>query len=492
MIKKTIFILVFTILGPGEWVTGQNLSLEACRQLSLENNKKIKIAIEHEKSLEALKKSAKTQFLPNFSFNGGYMRMNKQISLLNEDLFLPIVPSEVYQNGFEVLLSDPALLAQYVETTDVFGTTLPLYDDEGNLLFKEYAYIPSDQLALDLKNVFLLNVGMVQPIYTGGKIKAVYDLAKTGEELFSAKKNLTESEVLLKTDEFYWKIISLQEKVRLAKDYKKMIDSLLTDIENIYSEGIITQNELLKVKVKMNEAELNLLKARNGLKLARMVLNQSMGMPLDTIVQLEDSLIMRYNMASTADYLNLALKDRPEVEILNKSIDMVKTGEKLMKSRYMPNIGLTANYMWMNPNPYNAFEEEFGSDWNVGVVVNVPIFHWGDKKHTLNAARHERKAAEHKLEETKELIELQVNQSVFTYNESFKKVEITRVSLDQAQVNLDITKDNYQEGIVNTSDLLEAQTLWQEAYTDYIEAMTEHKRAESELKNISGQLTKKY
>lgn len=492
MINKAIFFLMLSVLGTGGWVVAQDLSLEECRQLALKNNKKIKMATEHEKSLEALKQSARTQFLPNFSFNGGYMRMNKKISLLNQDLFLPVVPSEVYQNGFEVLLNDPALLTQYVETTDVFGTTLPLYDDNGNLLFKEYAYIPSDQLALDLKNVFLLNVGMVQPIYTGGKIKAVYDLAKTGEELFSAKKNLTESEVLLKTDEFYWKIISLQEKVRLAKDYREMIDSLLTDITNIYNEGIITQNKLLKVKVKLNEAELNLLKAKNGLKLARMVLNQSMGMPLDTTVRLKDSMIMRYNMASTDDYLNLALQDRPEIEILNKSIDMVKTGEKLMKSRFMPNIGLTANYMWMNPNPYNAFEEEFGSDWNIGVVVNVPIFHWGDKKHTLNAAQHERKAAEYKLEETKELIELQVNQSVYKYNESFQKVEITRVSLDQAQVNLNITRDNYQEGMVNTSDLMEAQTLWQEAYTEYIEAMTEHKLAESELKSISGQLTKEY
>ena len=244
----------------------------------------------------------------------------------------------------------------------------------------------------------------------------------------------------------------------------------------------------MKVNVKKNKIELQLTKAKNGLELARMALNQTLGFPLDTIVHLSDSLGGVAQLSNPNTYKNQALKERPELQALNKGVKIAESGEELMKSRYLPNIGLTANYTFTNPNPWNGFETEFGGTANVGVFVNIPIYNWGERKHTLEAVRHKKRASMKKLEQTRELISLEVKKAVFRYNESIKKIEMTKSSLEQARENLETTKNNFEEGMAKSTDVLEAQSMWQEAYSDYIEAMTEYKLNKTKLMKASGQL----
>ncbi|MGM0504044.1 MAG: TolC family protein [Bacteroidota bacterium] len=485
--KAKLTILSLFILGT---VVAQEsgLSLNDCRERALEHNREIKMANEHQLTLGSLRKFARTQYFPNFSINGGYMRMNKDFSLLAEDVFLPVVPGESIAGGSLnqlIFITNP----QLKEETFILNPDGSIAEDaEGNPLFKNYAYLPAEEAKIGLENVFMANIGMTQPVYMGGKIRQLNKMAEYGADLFTAKKELTRSEVILSIDEKYWKVISLLEKVELTTKYKNMLEHLIDDLTNLYEEGIITRNEILKANVKYNEVDLQLLKADNGLKLARMALNQIIGFPLDTVVTLSDSLEVNSLLKKKSDYADMALNNRPEIDMVNSTLNMAESGEKIMKSRYLPNVGLSANYMFTNPNPYNGFEKEFGGDWNIGVFVNIPLYHFGDKKHTLEAMRHEIKAAEEKYKETKELIALEVQQTLFKYTESVKKVELTQSSLKQAEENLKLTQNSFEEGMVRSTELLEAQTMWQEAYAEFIEAKTEHKVCESELRKVTGQL----
>ncbi len=464
------------------------LNLEDCRQIALQRNRKIKVADENQHMMNSFYKAAKTQHYPRLGANGAYLRMNKEISLLSENIFLPVIPQEAITNGVinEIILGrNPDLLEQTL-VLDENGNIMR--DENGTPVFRNYAYLPADQATLDLDNIFVFNVSMKQPIYMGGKIREINKMARYGEDLFKAKKSITKTEVILETDQRYWHVISLQEKVKLTTIYKGMIENLITDLYNIYDEGIITNNEVLKAKVKYNEVDLKLLKATNGLRLAQMALNQTLGFPLDTIVQLSDSIIVSYQYQENNTLTNDAIQNRAELNMLNSTIKIAESAENIMRSRYLPNIGLSANYLFMNPNPYNGFDNEFGGDWNVGVYVNIPIWHWNDKKHTLQATKHKTNAFRERLEEAEELITLEVKQTEFKYTESVKKLELTHIALQQAKENLDITQDSFDEGIVNTTDLLEAQTMWQEAYSEYIEAKTENKICESELLRATGQL----
>jgi outer membrane protein TolC len=178
--------------------------------------------------------------------------------------------------------------------------------------------------------------------------------------------------------------------------------------------------------------------------------------------------------------------ERPELKILEKNVDIARSGVKLMLSRYLPNIAMNAGYTFTNPNPYKGLAKEFGSDYNVGLVCNIPIFHFGDKKHTLDAARFEQESASLKLEESKELLVLQLQQAVYKYTESTKKTDYAALALDQALQNLKYTQDNFNEGILKTSDLLEAQVLWQKAYSELIDAKTGYQLSVSNLKKVTG------
>ncbi|MFP4620094.1 MAG: TolC family protein [Bacteroidales bacterium] len=495
LLNKTnpvLFILVPFLLITGKSKAQEQMTLQECRERAMKHNKEIEIATENEETVNSLQKSAKTLNYPKINFNGGYFRLNKQLSLLSENMFLPVVPQEVFSEGLSVLdpRENPELVRETMVTQDVNGVPLPVEDPEtGNPLFDKYAMLPEDEAKFNMRNVFFGNIGLNQPIYMGGKIKQTNSIAHYGQQMMQAKKHVSRSEVIVETDKRYWEVISLKEKVKLAEEYLNRLNALLSDVKNLHEEGIVTNNKVMQVEVKKNKIELRLTKAENGLELSRMALNQTLGFPLDSLVYLSDSLGNVDQLSNPKTYKEQALEERSEIQALKKGAKIAESGEQLMKSRYLPNIGLTANYTFTNPNPWNGFESEFGGTTNIGVFFNIPIYNWGERKHTMEAAKHQKRASMKKLEETRELISLEVKKAVFRYNESIKKIEMTKSSLEQAKDNLRTTKDNFEEGMAKSTDVLEAQSMWQEAYADYIEAMTEYKLNKTELMKASGQLT---
>ncbi|MGM0532167.1 MAG: TolC family protein [Bacteroidota bacterium] len=491
-INSVIWIILLFPFITGSLNAQEHMTLQECRERAIKHNKKIEIATENQLAINSLEKSAQTLYYPNINFNGGYFRMNQQFSLFSENMFLPVVPQEVFSDGLSVLDpgENPDLVRETMVTQEINGVPLPVEDPEtGNPMFEQYAMLPKDEAKFNLQNVFFGNIGLKQPIYMGGKIKQTNNIAKYSSQMMKAKKHGSEADIIVETDKRYWEVISLKEKVTLAEKYLKRLDSLLTEVNNLHEEGIVKKNKVMQVEVKKNKVELQLLQARNGLELGRMALNQTLGFPSDTTIHLADSLGKVTQLTNPENYRKKALEERSEIHALNKGVKIAESGEELMKSRYLPNIGLSANYTFSNPNPWNGFETEFGGSTNLGVFINIPIYNWGERRHTMEAARHKKRASMKKLEETKELISLEVKKAVFKYNESIKKVELTKSSLNQAKENLRTTKDNFEEGMAKSTDVLEAQSMWQEAYSDYIEAMTDYKLNKTKLMEASGQLS---
>jgi outer membrane protein len=465
----------------------QAYSLDECVNTALEHNQKIKMAKQQVDAASELKKAAFTQYLPDFSINGAYTHQNKDFQLLQNDLFLPVVPYtaiDAATGGLsQAALSTPAVAASTFVINPATGTVVT--DASGNPVFQKYSYIPASKTRFNLGNLYVIDGGFTQPVYLGGKIRTANKIAGYTQEVADDNLSLTTNELVYSVEESYWRIVSLREKVKMAELYRQMLVRLVSDLENIRSEGIITYNDLLKAELKLSESDMLLLKARNGMELSKMALCQMTGISYSEDLALTDSL-----SKNDPDIQYMVNEDqiagRPELKIVEKNVDIANAGVKLMRSRYLPNIVLNAGYSAMNPNPYNGLAKEFGSDFNVGVVANIPIFHFGDKQHTLNAAKHEKEAADQKLQETKELLVLQLQQAVYQYNESIKKVDYASLALQQSEQNLKYTRDNFLEGTLKTTDLLEAQVLWQKAYSELIDARTDQQMSLSNLKKIAG------
>ena len=168
--------------------------------------------------------------------------------------------------------------------------------------------------------------------------------------------------------------------------------------------------------------------------------------------------------------MDQAINNRPEIKPLTQLENIAKSNEKIMLSRFLPNIGLTGNYLISNPNVYNGYTNEFGGMFTVGVVANVPLFHFGDKFHTLNAAKTQVKIASLQLDEVKEKMQLQIKQSSYKVIESKKKKVATQHNIEQAEENLRYANEGFTEGVVTSTDLLGAQTAWLSAKSENIDA----------------------
>lgn len=470
--RKNVLVLGVALITSLHVYSQEVLPLETCRQMALDHNKSVQMAQESVNAARELKRAAFTQFLPNFSANGAYTWNQKNLSLLSEDKYLPVYNlnangtpnySGSWNNNWAQVA--PSVYAPL----DANGVPFDPKTNPEKIQWKNEALLPKSALEFDIHNIFVGSVGFVQPIFMGGKIKELYNIAKYGEKLANAQKENKITELLLEVDEAYWRVVSVENKLKLAKEYRNLIAQLDSNVTVMIEEGVATKAEALKVKVKLNEADVTVTKAENGLSLSKMALNQLCGMLLD-----KDYILADEDLSSQAVITLIptdqAINNRPEIKALTQAQNMAKSNERIMISRFLPNIGLTGNYVVSNPNSFNGYANEFGGGFSVGVVANVPLFHFGDKFHTLNAAKSQSKIATLELEETKEKIQLQIRQNSYKVAESVKKEMATRKNIEQAEENLRYATEGFEAGVITSTDLLGAQTAWLSAKSENIDA----------------------
>ena len=324
----------------------------------------------------------------------------------------------------------------------------------------------------------------------GGKIRAYNKITRYAEELAQQQHQAGKQEVIMSTDQAYWQVISLVNKQRLAKSYLQLLQQLDSDVEKMISEGVATKADGLSVRVKVNEAEMTLTKVEDGLSLARMLLCQLCGIDLSTPIRLADEDMKDIPLlnAETGFDMSTAYANRPEIRSLELASKIYQQKVNVTRSEHLPSIALMGNYMVTNPSVFNSFENKFKGMWNIGVMVQVPIWHWGEGIYKTKAAKAEARIAEYQLQDAKEKIELQVNQAAFKVNEAGKKLVMANKNMEKAEENLRYATLGFKEGVIATSNVLEAQTAWLSAQSEKIDAQIDVKLTEIYLKKSLGTL----
>lgn len=490
--KRLVFFTALIAISMG--IQAQTVySLSDCRRMAASHNKDLLIAGEKAKAANSLRKAARTQYLPNFSANGGYIWNQKNISLLGEDMSLPIYATTDGSSDFSKID-----ISKSIKGTTINGSFIPLdannnpYNPKVNpekIVWNNYAYLPKDGLEFDSHNIFAAAITMTQPIFMGGKIRELNRIAKSGKLLADAQLEGETTETIVNTDIAYWRIISLANKEKLAKSYVELLRKLEGDVEKSISFGVATKSDGLTVRVKLNEAEMSLLQVQDGLSLSRMALCQQCGLPMNTSFRLADEDLKPMSEIQVAPVpKEVAISNRYEIKSLEQAVNIAESNKRIMQSRFLPNAGLTAGYLTSNPNMYNGYQQEFGGQWQIGVVVNVPIFHWGERVHTLRAAENEKNIAQYKLEDAKEKIELDITQAGFKMDEANKKAKMTVSNKDKAEENLKYATVGNESGVIATSALMEAQTAWLKANSEDIDAQIDLQMCKVYLQKALGNL----
>ncbi len=466
---------------------GQNvLSLDSCRSMAIKFNKGLKISNEKIVAAHYQNKAAFTNFLPKINAMGTYMRTQKEISLLSDEqkANLPnlgtATQTKLQQTMQQLVTANPAL-------AQLLSPLAPLIPEIGNSLNSLGGNLV-DGLHTDTRNMYAGTVTLTQPIFMGGKIAAYNKITKYAEELAKTQHNSALEDLILNTDQAYWQVISVVNKKKLAESYLNLVKKLEDDVKKMIAEGVATTTDGLSVSVKVNEAEMKLLQAEDGVSLSKMVLCQLCGLPINSDITLADENINDITLSSFSEEGNIqtALNNRQEIKSLEYASKIYNLKINVARAEMLPSLALTGNYLVSNPSLYNGFEKKFRGNWAVGAVVNIPIWSWGEGYYKVKSAKAEANIARYNLEEVKEKIELQVNQAKFKVKEAEKRYAMTSKNMEKAEENLRFANLGYKEGVIPTSNVLEAQTAWLMAQSDKIDSQIDIKLTEVYLLKTLG------
>lgn len=457
--KRTILLLTFVVTVSCMHAQ-RMLTLEECRNLAIQNNKELQISGEKIKMADNEKKAAFTKYFPQLSANGAYMWNQKDINLLDMGALSSSLSSSL--GGLAQLPMIQHLMSGV-----------------------------NDMQHLDVQNIWVGNVSLVQPVFMGGKIVNYNQITKFAKQLAESMNNLQLQDLIYKTDETYWQVISLVNKKKLADAYVDLLRKMDSDVTAMIYEGVATEADGLSVKVKLNEAEMAQTKVENGLALTRMLLAQICGLSLEEDLSLADEKLDNFPVETTqasAD-LNEAFMNRNELRSLDLTTKIYKRKERIALAEMLPNVALAANYFVTNPNVFNGFKNDFAGMFNVGVMVKVPLSGWWEGTYRRNSAKAETRIKTLEWQDAREKIELEVNQSVYKVNEAGKKLIASSRNMENAEENLRRANFGFEEGVIPALNLMEAQTAWVSARSSLIDAQIEVKLTEVYLSKALGKLS---
>lgn len=448
-----VLLLLFGMMVSAQ----QTLSLQECRDLAVKNNKELRIAEEKIRMADYEKKAALTKYFPQISANGAYMWNQKDLNLLDMGQLSSSLASSL--GG----------LAQLPVVQQTVGAI-------------------NDLQHLDIQNVWVGNVALVQPVFMGGKIVTYNQITAYAKELAMSMNDQKLQDLLYKTDETYWQVVSLVNKKKLADAYVELLRKTDEDMAALIAEGVATQADGLSVKVKLNEAEMAQTKVNNGLALSRMLLAQLCGLPLTDTLTLADEQLDNFPVEerTTSVDMNQAFMNRNELKSLDLASKIYKKKERIVLADLLPTVAFSANYFVTNPNLFNGFKNDFAGMFNLGVIVRVPITGWWEGSYKRNAARAETRIRQLEWEDAREKIELQVNQSVYKVNEASKKLAASNRNMENAEENLRSANLGFEEGVIPALNLMAAQTAWFSARSTLIDAQIDMKLTQVYLNKALG------
>lgn len=420
-------------------------------------------------------KSATTNYLPKVSATGAYMYTSRELSLLSDE------QKHTLSNIGTGLSAAVPNLAPMSSTINSVGQGVV------------------DALHTDTRNAGVVAVTLTKPIYMGGKIRAYNKITQYAEEAAGTLYDKELQDIIVEVDDAYWNLVALYSKKKLAEGYKALVDKLERDVEKLVKEGMATKADLLSVKVKVNEAGVTLIQVNNGIELSRMNLCRICGLDMNEAVEVEDAIDEKSQSTAimgqvemvnskTDNLVEQAEGNRKELQALGLQNKIYDEKIKLARAEYLPKVALMGGYLASNPSVFNSFERKMKGMWNVGVTLNVPILTWGDRSYKVKTAKAEALMHRFETEEVKEKIELQVNQCRQKLQESLERYQTTLRSVDEAEENLRYANLGMKEGVITLSNVMEAQTAWLKAKSEWVNAQVDVRLANLYLRKAIGSI----
>lgn len=317
----------------------------------------------------------------------------------------------------------------------------------------------------------LVTVSALQPVFAGGQIVNSNKLAKTALDASILQLDMTTDKVELETENYYWKIVSLKEAEKTINILDTLLQSLHKDVSLAIKAGITTQNDLLTVQLKQNELQSTRLQVENGIRLSCMALSQYIGLPLDSAEYID---VSEFSSCITGpgDYLvdhQSVLSSLSSYKLLEKNVEVHKLKRKISLGEQLPTVGVGVSYAYED-----LMFDKSRNHFIMMATVSVPISDWWGGSHKVKRAKLEEKKAIRQQQDGNEKLQLKMQQSWNLLTESYKQITLAESAVKESRENLRMQTNNYKTGVSSLSELLDAQSIFQESRNRYTDACIDY------------------
>ena len=445
---KKIFSFIVGLVCCGSATAQQTYTLDQLKQLAVENNYNLRSARNAIQQSKEQKSEALTKYFPTVSAMGLGLSFDKH--LIDINLGLPIELASQLPAGIE---------------------------------------LPSDIKMI--KNGVYGSVSAIQPVFMGGQIINGNKLAKVGVEASEIKLEASEDQVELTTEQYYWQIVSLKEKLQTLSAIHQMLVELEKDVDNGVRVGAVNRNDLLQVQLRKSEVESTQLEVENGLTTISQLLAQHVGKTNEAInVSIPDELSNMGKADAPALPANLlqdhqsALNATPQYRLLAKNVEAQSLQHKMKVGENLPTVAVGASYIW------NNFLNDDNNNRGTGMLfatVHVPISGWWGGSHAIKKKKLALDDAREMMEDNGQKLIINMNNAWSAVETSHKKLLIAHDAIAQAEENLRLHRDYYRVGTTNMTDLLLAQEHYQQACDRYTDAYATLQTKILEYRQATGQ-----
>lgn len=329
---------------------------------------------------------------------------------------------------------------------------------------------------------------LMQPLYTGGALKASYEKARKENEMSRYEQNRITNNIIYDADVHYWNSVARREMVGVAEQFKESVTALVEVVRHRVQEEYTDRNDLLMAEVKLNDAEYQLIQARNDAEVARMSMNSFSGLPFDSIVPTDTRVLPITQEQPYQGTLETAMAARPELRIATNQIAIRKSAARIANSQYLPqlSVGVEGSYS----SPGYDFKTDLDPNYAVYATLSVPIFEWGKRRNTRREGKLDIGIAKENHKKVVDNVRLEIETACYTYSQAIQKVRLTENSLSKAAESEKLAVDKYREGSISIVEVINAQLYHQEAQINYIQSKLNAQIAKSGLERATGTINK--
>lgn len=399
------------------------------------------------------------------------------------------------QHNEDLKHADNALMQAEIDKQIAFASYLPQLD--GSLMGVYGKDIDMMGMStIQMHGMWMAGLTLTQPLYVGGQITTGNKLAAVGLKAKQELLRKTRAEVIKEVDNGYWTLIAVQEKVKMLQAYERQMNALYDQVQLSVDAEMATENDLLRIATKQSEIKYQLQKAQNGVELCRMALCSTLGLELTDQLQLIDTEIT----AQAPVNLDEDISARPEVALLQQQLEVSKYQVKMAQSNYLPTVALSLGYNHMDnmklkgmaqgsDGNYYPYTKDYHNNSTTALLsVQVPLFHWGSELKKVKKARLDVRNAQLDMEKNTRLLGIEARQAVQNLTSGYQMIETSRLGRAQADQNLANMQLKYDNEMCTLTDLLDAESQWQQARSNEIEALTQYKIYETEYLRVTGRL----